>query len=47
MTPPRRLGIDVGGTKCLGVILDPSGAVIEEQRRPTPNGPDAIIDTLV
>ncbi|MGB8861511.1 MAG: ROK family protein [Ilumatobacteraceae bacterium] len=46
MTSPRRLGIDVGGTKCLGVILDASGEVIEEQRRPTPKGPDAIIATL-
>ena len=43
---PLRVGIDVGGTKCLGVVLDPSGVVIEEQRRPTPEGPDAIIDTL-
>ena len=27
MTPwtPRRLGIDVGGTKCLGVVLDDGG----------------------
>ena len=46
MTTRRRLGIDVGGTKCLGVILDDGGEVIEEQRRPTPKGPDAIIDTL-
>ncbi len=46
MTTQRRLGIDVGGTKCLGVILDDGGEVIEEQRRPTPKGPDAIIDTL-
>ena len=46
MTVGRRLGIDVGGTKCLGVILDEGGHVIEEQRRPTPKGPDAIIDTL-
>jgi glucokinase len=46
MTIGRRLGIDVGGTKCLGVILDDSGSVIEEQRRPTPKGPLAIIDTL-
>ncbi len=46
MTASRRLGIDVGGTKCLGVILDPAGEVIEEQRRPTPKGPDAIIATL-
>jgi glucokinase len=46
MTVGRRLGIDVGGTKCLGVILDQNGQVIEEQRRPTPKGPDAIIATL-
>lgn len=51
MTSPRpsggrRLGIDVGGTKCLGVVLDEQGAVIDEQRRATPKGPDAIIDTL-
>ena len=42
----RRLGIDVGGTKCLAVVLDAAGSVIDEQRRPTPKGPDAIIDTL-
>lgn len=44
--PLRRIGIDVGGTKCLGVVLDDNGAVVEEARRPTPKGPDAIIDTL-
>ena len=43
----RRLGIDVGGTKCLAVVLDDDGAIIHEQRSPTPRGPDAIIDTLV
>ena len=42
----RRLGIDVGGTKCLAVVLDAQGELIEEQRRATPKGPDAIIDTL-
>ena len=46
MSGGRRLGIDVGGTKCLGVILDDVGEVLEEQRRPTPKGPEAIIDTL-
>ena len=46
MTVGRRLGVDVGGTKCLGVILDNNGEVIDEQRRPTPKGPDAIIATL-
>jgi glucokinase len=42
----RRIGIDVGGTKCLGVVLDGAGEVIEEQRRPTPPGTDAFVDTL-
>jgi glucokinase len=42
----RRIGIDVGGTKCLGVVLDDSGQVIEEQRRPTPPGTEAFVDTL-
>jgi len=44
-----RVGIDVGGTKCLGVVLDAGGAVVDEQRRPTPRGPGslpALIDTL-
>ena len=47
MTGSLRAGIDVGGTKCLGVVLDEAGAVVGEQRLPTPKGPDAIIDTLV
>jgi glucokinase len=46
MTPARRAGIDVGGTKCLGVVLSPSGERIAEHRLPTPRGPEAIIDTL-
>ena len=36
MTPTRRAGIDVGGTKCLGVVVDETGASLAEQRRPTP-----------
>ena len=42
----RRAGIDVGGTKCLGVVLDDDGAIVAEHRIPTPKGPEAIIDTL-
>lgn len=45
----RWLGIDVGGTKCLGVVLDGDGRVLAEDRRPTPRGPgslDALIGTL-
>ncbi len=46
MTTGRRAGLDVGGTKCLGVVLDEHGAVIAEHREPTPKGPESIIDTL-
>ena len=46
MSAVRRAGIDVGGTKCLGVVLDASGRVVGEWRRPTPRGADAILDTL-
>jgi glucokinase len=42
----RRAGIDVGGTKCLGVVLDETGAIVQEHRLPTPRGPENIIDTL-
>jgi len=41
-----RAGIDVGGTKCLGVLIDEDGAVIAEERRPTPQQGDALIETL-
>ena len=42
-----RIGIDVGGTKCLGVVLDTDGSIVRSERRPTPRDPAAIIDTLV
>ena len=32
------VGLDVGGTKVLGVVMDSTGAVLGEQRRPTPMG---------
>lgn len=41
-----RLGVDVGGTKCLGVAVDASGAVIDEVRLPTPRGVAALVDTI-
>ena len=40
------LGIDVGGTKCLGVVLGADGSVLRESRRSTPAGADAILDTV-
>jgi glucokinase len=39
-------GIDIGGTKCLGVVLDPSGTMVREDRLPTPRGADALVDAL-
>lgn len=45
-----RVGIDVGGTKTLGVALDPDGEIVAEGVRPTPRGDDSLgllIDTLV
>jgi glucokinase len=40
------IGVDIGGTKCLGVVVDPSGVVVDEQRAPTPRHGAALLDTL-
>ena len=42
----RRIGIDVGGTKCLGVLLDAEGTVVAEERRPTPKETDELVERL-
>ncbi|MEO6652826.1 MAG: ROK family protein [Ilumatobacteraceae bacterium] len=45
----RSLGIDVGGTKCLAVVLDDEGQIVDEARRLTPRGEASLpklIDTL-
>lgn len=41
-----KIGIDVGGTKCLGVAIDDSGNVVDQFRLPTPHA-NALCDTLV
>ena len=41
-----KIGIDVGGTKCLGVAVDDDGKVVQQYRLPTPHA-DALCDTLV
>ncbi len=41
-----RIGIDVGGTKCLGVALNEHGSVIQQVRLPTPPA-NQLADTLV
>ena len=41
------VGLDVGGTKCLGLAVGPEGAVLAERRVPTPvEGGDALLDAL-
>ncbi len=42
----RAAGIDVGGTKFLGVVVDERGEVVVEKRRPTPHGGDAVVEAL-
>ena len=42
----RFAGIDVGGTKCLGVVWQ-DDRIIREVRRDTPQGADDMISTLV
>jgi glucokinase len=42
------IGLDIGGTKVLGVLLDASGQVLSEQRRSSPHaGTDALVATAV
>ena len=41
-----RLGIDVGGTKCLGVVLDGEGSIVAETRERTPYDRDGLLDVL-
>lgn len=38
------IGIDLGGTKVLGVALDDTGTVLADYRSPTPEGRDAIVE---
>jgi glucokinase len=41
-----RLGVDIGGTKCLGVVIDDEGAIVASDRRPTPQGGDQLVATV-
>lgn len=43
---PAAVGIDVGGTKCLGVALDENGSILRELKVPTPTGADELVATL-
>ena len=41
-----RLGVDVGGTKCLGVVIDDEGEIVASDRRPTPQAGDQLVATV-
>ncbi len=43
-----RIGIDLGGTKTEGIIMDAGGAILFRERRPTPaaQGYEAILDNI-
>lgn len=42
------IGIDIGGTKVAGALVDEAGGIRRLERRPTPaNDPDAIVDVVV
>jgi len=43
---PVGLGLDVGGTKILGLVLSTSGEVLAEERRDTPSQGDALLNVL-
>jgi glucokinase len=45
--PGQFIGVDVGGTKVLGVVATNAGEVLREERVATPGGGDAILDRVV
>ncbi|MET0303361.1 MAG: ROK family protein [Microbacteriaceae bacterium] len=45
---PNAIGIDIGGTKIAGAVVDAEGRILAEDRVATPTGrPDAIIESVV
>jgi glucokinase len=46
--PSAGIGIDVGGSKIAGVVIEPSGSVVARQRVPTPSqGGAAVVDACI
>jgi glucokinase len=41
------IGVDVGGTKVLGVVVDDAGTVVASHRVPTPSGGAAVVEAMV
>lgn len=47
MSTPLAVGIDVGGTKILGGLVDADGRILHTTRRPTPPEGDALVAEIV
>lgn len=47
MTSTLRVGLDIGATKTLGVVVDGTGAIVARLREPTESGADGIVRTVV
>ncbi|MEJ7799254.1 MAG: ROK family protein [Ilumatobacter sp.] len=42
------IGLDIGGTKLAGVVVDASGSIVARDRRPTPiNDPDGVVKACI
>ena len=43
-----RIGVDLGGTKTEGIVMDQTGEILFRERRPTPqaHGYDVILDNI-
>jgi glucokinase len=41
------VGVDIGGTKVLGVLVDADGTVHHELRVPTPRDPELLVDAII
>jgi len=41
------IGLDVGGTKVLGALVDPAGGILAEHRVPSPDGWDALAGAML
>ena len=46
VTPDLTIGVDVGGTKCLGVVLTADGQITAEHRVPTPKDAHDVVDAI-
>jgi glucokinase len=46
VTAEATIGVDLGGTKCLGVVLAPDDTIVAEHRVATPSGAPAVLDAL-